>query len=177
MTSSTRVAPPVRPREVFEELNVPSALRLKRVLNARQIPYTSQEVDRLVRGETTRQAQAPRYKFDGKIAATDLNSLWFADLIDFTAAPSEDTGKDLGLRPTASGDKYILVVQDVFSRFLYTEALLDKRPQTVASAFQTILNSAGVVPKALRFDKGAEFGEPFQAVLAANNIAYTQKHK
>ena len=160
---------------VFEELNFPSAPRLKRVLTARGIPFNASEVDRLVRGETTRQVQAPTYRCDGKIAAADLNSRWFADLIDFTAAPSEETGKDVGLRPTASGERYILVVQDVFSRFLYTEALLDKRPATVAAAFQKILDRAGVVPKALVVDGGAEFGEPFQAVLSANNITYTQK--
>ena len=112
--------------EVFEELNFPSASRLKRVLDARNIPYNTGELERLVRGESTRQVQAPRYKFDGKIATADLNSRWFADLIDFSAAPSDDTGKDVGLRPTASGEKYILVVQDVFSRFLYTEALPNK---------------------------------------------------
>ena len=89
---------------VFEELNFPSAPRLKRVLAARGIPFNNQEVDRLVRGETTRQVQAPTYKFEGKIASSDLNSRWFADLIDFTAAPSADTGKDVGLRPTASGE-------------------------------------------------------------------------
>ena len=44
---------------VFEELNFPSAPRLKRVLAARGIPFNANEVDRLVRGETTRQVQAP----------------------------------------------------------------------------------------------------------------------
>ena len=92
-------------QEVFEELNFPSGPRLKRVLRSRNIPFAANEVDRLGRGETTRQVQAPRYKFDGKIAASDLNSRWFADLIDFTAAPSEGTGNDVGLRPTASGEK------------------------------------------------------------------------
>ena len=134
---------------MHEELNFPSAPRLKRVLTARGIPFTSSEVDRLVRGETTRQAQAPNYKFDGKIAVADINSRWFADLIDFTTAPSADTGKDVGSRPTASGERYILVVQDIFSRFLYTEALLDKRPATVAAAFQKVLDRASVVPEAL----------------------------
>ena len=164
-------------KEIFEELNFPSAPRLKRVLAARNIQFNANEVDQLVRGETTRQVQAPRYNFTGKIAASDLNSRWFADLIDFTAAPSEDAGKDVGLRPTASNEKYILVVQDVFSRFIWTEALLNKRPQTVAEAFQKILNKANVIPKALVSDGGAEFSGPFQAVLAANNITYTQKQK
>ena len=94
-------------KDIFEELNFPSAPRLKRVLTARGIPFDAKEVDRIVRGETTRQIQAPRYTCTGEIAASELNSRWFADLIDFTAAPSEDTGKDVGLRPTASNEKYI----------------------------------------------------------------------
>ena len=80
--------------------------------------------------------QTPQYKIDGKIATADLNNRWFADLIDFSAAPSEDTGKDVGLRPAASGERYIRVVQDVFSRFLCTAALPNKKPETVAAGFR-----------------------------------------
>ena len=134
--------------QVFEELNFPNASKLKRALTARGIAHDAREVDRLVRGETTRQVQAPCYKIDGKIAASRLHARWLADLIDFTAAPSADTGRDVGLRPTASGEKYILVVQDVFSRFIWTEATVDKRPSTVAIAFGKILQRAGSVPTA-----------------------------
>ena len=90
---------------VFEELNFPSAPRLKRVLADRGIPFNESEVDRIARGETARPVPAPTYKFDGKIAAADLNHRWFADLIDFTAAPSADTGNYVGPRPTASGER------------------------------------------------------------------------
>ena len=164
-------------QEVFEELNFPSASRLKKVLDARGIAYNAQEVGRLVQGETTRQVQAPRYKFDGKIAAANLNSRWFADLIDFTAAPSENTGKDVGLRPTASGEKYILVVQDVFSRFIWTEATVDKRPPTVANAFEKILERAGSVPASLTSDLGSEFSNQFRKLLETKGIDPRQKDK
>ena len=90
--------------QVFEDLKFPSATRLKRVLAARGIPFNASEVDRLVQRETTRQVQAPLYKFCGKIAASRLHSRWFADLIDFSAAPSASAGKDVGLRPTESGE-------------------------------------------------------------------------
>ena len=99
--------------QVFEELNFPSASRLKRVLDARNIPYNTRELERLVRGETTRQVQAPRYNFDGNTATSRLHSRLRADLIDFSASPSAGTGKDVGLRPTVPGEKYILVVQYV----------------------------------------------------------------
>ena len=88
--------------QVFDDLGYPSASKLRRVLTARGIPFNRSEVDRLVRKETTRQVQAPRYKFNGKIAASRLHSRWFADLIDFSAAPSASAGKDVGLRPTGS---------------------------------------------------------------------------
>ena len=74
--------------QVLEELNFPSAARLKRALTAREIPFDANEVDHLVRGGEVRQVQAPRYKFNGKIATTDLNSQWCVDLIDFTQSPS-----------------------------------------------------------------------------------------
>ena len=157
--------------QVFEELNFPSASRLKRVLDTRNIPYNTRELERLVRGETTRQVQAPRYKFDGEIAASRLHSRWFADLIDFSAAPSAGTGKDVGLRPTSSGEKYILVVQDVFSRVIWTEALINKRPTTVAATFKKILNKAGSVPAALTNDGGMEFSAEFKALLETKGIA------
>ena len=57
-------------------------------------------------------------------------------MIAFATAPTEHTGSYVGLRPHASGEKYILVVQDVFSRFIWTEATVDKRPPTVANAFE-----------------------------------------
>ena len=93
--------------EAFEELNFPSAPKLKRVLDSRGIPYERGEIEKLVKGETVRQVQAPTYGFDGKIAAHGLHDRWFCDLIDFTAAPS-DRGKRVGLGETKDGEQFIL---------------------------------------------------------------------
>ena len=151
--------------EVFEELNFPSSARLKRALTARGIPFDANEVDALTRGEAVRQVQAPRYTFGGKIAATDINSRWCVDLIDFTQSPS------------TAGEKYIRVAQDVFSRFLYTEALVDKSPRTVIAAFKTILDKAGVLPKIVMSDGATEFGRLFQIMLTSNGMMYEQARK
>lgn len=94
----------VDPEEVFEELQFPSASRLKRVLTACGIAYNAKEVDRRVRGDTAHQVQAPRYKWCGERTVFDLDSCWFADLMRFSEAPTEDTVQDVGLRPTASCD-------------------------------------------------------------------------
>ena len=52
--------------------------------------------------------QAPAPLLKGKIAAKHLHELWFADLIDFTQTPTKSA-------------TYILVVQYVFSRMIWTE--------------------------------------------------------
>ena len=77
--------------------------------------------------QSVRQVQAPRYKFDGKIAADGINDRWFCDLIDFTAAPT-DGGVSVGLHPVARS-KYILACPDVFPRLLYTQPLESKAPR------------------------------------------------
>ena len=61
------------PEEVFEELNFPSAQKLKRVLDDRKIAYDKKDVERLVKREAVRQVQAPSYKFEGRIAANGIN--------------------------------------------------------------------------------------------------------
>ena len=114
---------------VYEELNAPSVNKLYKVMKDRGHAVTRKVVTAFVKGQTERQVQAPSYDFKGKIAAQDLNVRWFADLIDFTAAPSKQTR-----------DMYILCVQDVFSRKLYTEPLVNKLPETVRDGFIQILN-------------------------------------
>jgi hypothetical protein len=162
--------------EVFGELNYPSLQKLRKVLDSRGIAYDRKEIEKLVRREAVRQVQAPAYKFDGKIAAHGINDRWFCDLIDFTAAPS-DRGKRTGLGETKEGEVYILVVQDVFSRFLWTEALTSKQPGVVAKAFEDIMTRAGAKPKSLTSDLGPEFQGPFEQALKAKGIEVYTKRK
>ena len=159
--------------EVFEELNYPSASVLKRVLKARGIPFDAKEVEAIAKGEAVRQVQAPTPQADGKIAADNLNDLWFADLIDLTAAPS-DGSKKFDLKPVG-GEKYILVVQRVFDRMLWTKALRSKRSQDVVGAFRQILEEAGAKPTNLTTDKGGEFEADFKRYVEAQGINYRTK--
>jgi len=161
-------------RKVSEELNNPSAPKLYRVLQSRGSKISRKEVDDFVRTQSERQVQAPPYKFQGKIAAHELNDRWFTDLIDFTAAPS-DGGQKTALTPTKDGEKYVLVVQDVFSRKLFTRALMNKRPETVATAFREILDEAGAKPNSCTSDMGAEFGSSFVKMLEREGIRAAHK--
>jgi hypothetical protein len=162
--------------EVFEELNFPSLQKLRSVLDSRGIAYDRKEIEKLVKREAVRQVQAPAYKFDGKIAAHGINARWFCDLVDFTAAPS-DRGKRTGLGETKEGEVYILVVQDVFSRFLWTEATTSKSPEIILAAFEKILSRAGAQPRSCTSDMGTEFKGPFEQALKAKGIEVFTKRK
>ena len=121
-----------------------------------------------------RQVQAPTYKYDGKIAAGDLGDRWFVDLIDFTAAPSGG-GKKTLMRGTKDNEACVLVVQDVFSRFLWAEALVTRTPEEVAQAFEKILQRAGITPHSLTSDVGPEWTGEFARMLDSEGIVSFKK--
>ena len=116
------------------------------------------------------ESRAPTKSKQGKIVALSIHERWMADLIDLTAQPS-------GSDKNASGSKdvpqqafrYILVVQNVFSRELYVKPLKTKEPETVTQAFKTILD-ANFKPGRLDTDNGAEFQGPFHDLLELSLI-------
>ena len=92
-------------QQKFDELNAPSASKLLAALRAEGHAMTKKTVSAFVAKQSVRQVQAPRYKFDGKIAADGINDRWFCDLIDFTAAPT-DGGKSVGCTPTQDSSTF-----------------------------------------------------------------------
>ena len=131
--------------QVFEDLNYPGLARLKKALKNRNIPFTNDEVERLVKGETVRQVQQAAPIFNGKVASHYLHYEWQADLIDWTTHPSK------------KGEKFILIVQDIFSRVIWAEALETKKPSEVLHAFKQIEQNIGQLPDRLTTDAGSEF--------------------
>ena len=74
-----------------------------------------------------------------------LDDLWQADLADFQLYAREN-----------KGHKYILMVIDCFSKFLWTAPLKDKSGPTVKTALTKIFSGARL-PKNLQTDQGKEF--------------------
>ena len=123
-------------RQVFQELNRPGIDRLRTALRARGINASYNEVSSIVRGDEAKQLFAPRQRYEGRIASSNINERWAADLIDFTAQPSPPY-------------THILIVQDIFSRKIYARPLRGTTPQEVTAAFRGILPEARVNPKEL----------------------------
>ena len=150
---------------IYEELNRPSAAKLKIALKKEGVAFAAKDIDALTRKDMGRQLLAPRAHYKGKIVATDINERWAADLLDYTSNPSKK-----------GGEQYILVAQDIFTRKLYARALLKNDPRTVASAFKEILQQAKDSPEELNTDKGGEFtGNAFQVALRDLKIRHRLK--
>jgi hypothetical protein len=96
-----------------------------------------------------------------KYQTSGIDDLWQADLAEMSDTASEN-----------GGVKYLLVVIDVFSKFLWVEPMTDKRAVTCISAFERILDRASPrQPMYLMTDKGTEFAS-FKNRLKERKISY-----
>ena len=121
-------------------------------------------VDAFVKAQETRQVFAPAPKSNGKVTSSSIDSTWQVDLIDFKQL---DAAKN-------DGHRVILVVADVFSRYVWATPLKEKTQATVAAAFKGIMAS-GRTPAEVDSDGGAEFSGLFDSLLREKGIAHRVK--
>jgi len=81
-----------------------------------------------------------------KYIVKGIDSLWQADLADFKSIAKWN-----------NGNSYVLVVIDVFSKYVWAEPVKNKEAKTTLEAFRKILNRDQRVPKNFMTDKGREF--------------------
>ena len=116
--------------EIFEDLNFPSATKLRAALLKKGFKARIKDVEQFVKSQTPTQlfAKAPKYR--GKIIASRPNDRWVLDFIDFTAEPSGEF-------------KYILLIQDIFSRKLWATAQEEKVMASVAQELENLFADTG----------------------------------
>ena len=102
-----------------------------------------------------------------KVYAPEIDSLWEADL-----AFVQDVAKE------NDGVNYLLVVIDVFSKYVWVRAMKNKAAHSLLEVFDSML-SEGRKPEKLRTNKGTEFmKESFQQYLKKKNIhVYTANNE
>ena len=94
-----------------------------------------------------------------KVITTGIDDQWDADLMDMSSLSKENDGY-----------MYILVVIDIFSKYLWMRPLKDKKGESVTHEFRDILQD-GRFPSRLRTDKGQEFrSRTFNALLKEKEI-------
>lgn len=95
-----------------------------------------------------------------RVILKGIDDLWQADLAEFTLFPKQNRGY-----------KYILVVIDCFSKFVWTVSLKNKSGDVVTKAFKEIFNKSKRKPVNLQTDQGKEFyNSLFQQLMKSNQI-------
>ena len=87
------------------------------------------------------------------------------DLIDLKYSPSRFRGKGPRF-------KYILIVIDVMSRFVWSAPLLNKEPGTVAPILRRLISSMDKRPVFIFSDKGNEFTGEVETLLEEKDIIH-----
>jgi transposase InsO family protein len=94
-----------------------------------------------------------------KVLCRGLNYQWQADLMEVQEIAKEN-----------KNFRYLLAVIDCFSRYAYVLPLKDKKAETTARAFESLISPTNK-PINLQTDQGKEFtGAPFKTMCAKYNI-------
>ena len=138
---------------LYKQLSYPSAARFKAALAKRGIRVPDSFVQQLVKEQGSRQLFAPLPRFKGKVTAQHVDERWASDVVDFQSKTS-----------AKGAPIYMLLVQDIFSRFLFAEALRSKAE--VEAAFLRIMKRTNRKPVQLNTDSSSEYtNRSFQAML------------
>jgi len=148
---------------VYKELSYPSAAKFKAALTKRGLNVPDAFVRQLVGEQGSRQLVAPPPRFTGKVTAQQVDDRWAGDVLDLQSKTRKQ-----------GAPVYILLVQDIFSRFLFATALRSKAE--VEAAFLRLLRDTKRKPQELNTDLGSEFmNASFQAMLEREGIYHVPK--
>jgi hypothetical protein len=145
--------------DLYVKYNYPSIDKFKKILKANGIIYTSKEVTEFIKKQSIQQVHKPVQNVKAKqkyIVALDIGEMLQIDLLDYQKYSTKN-----------SGNKYIFIAVDIFSRFAYAVPIKSKEPKNVLEAFKTI----PFIPKAIFSDSGNEFKGVFSTYLKQNNVA------
>lgn len=95
-----------------------------------------------------------------RVLIKGLDDLFQADLVELIPFARENKGY-----------RYILVVIDVFSKYVWVEAVKNKTGEEISKAMRKILNTNNRISKNLQTDMGKEFyNKNFQELMRKNKI-------
>ena len=108
-----------------------------------------------------------KYYATNKTDVYHIDDIWSLDILDL---------KDYGPENNR-GYRYVLVIIDNFSKFVWTVPLKNKNAQTIRDSFENILINSKRKPNLIESDRGKEFyNNIFQDFLNKNNIKLYSKN-
>ena len=97
-----------------------------------------------------------------KIYVSRIDEQWEIDLLDYTNFSRQN-----------SGVKYLLVIIDVFSKYLFALPLKTKKADEIVAAFVKLFRTSGRIPSKIRSDRGLEFeNSKFRQMCKEYNINF-----
>ena len=131
-----------------EDLNVRDARKLYQMAKARDMGVTQEMARRALASDVARQVFRQPNRTEGKSAAEQPNDRFQADLVDFSTNAK-----------SSSGNKFIVLVTDTFTRETEGKAVKTKQPGKVGPAVKQALNELadGRRDYVVSTDKGGEF--------------------
>lgn len=103
-----------------------------------------------------------------RILTKGIDDLWGCDLLDMSKYVNENK-----VPRTNTGYKFLLVVIDTFSKYLFLEPLQSKHGSRASQGFEKILKNSGRCPNLLHVDQGKEFfNKNFRAVCKNHGIDF-----
>ena len=98
-----------------------------------------------------------------KIIYDHIDEIWSIDLADFSDYKTSNN----------KGFRYIFIVIDDFSKYLWAIPLKNKYSQTITNEFSNILTTSNRKPIKIESDRGSEFyNSIFQNFLKSKNIQH-----
>ena len=109
-------------------------------------------------------SKAPKKNYaTNKIVYNSIDEIWSIDLADFSDYKTTNN----------KGFRYIFIIIDNFSKYLWAIPLKNKYSQTITNEFSNILSKSKRKPLKKESDRGTEFyNSIFQNFLKAKNIQY-----
>lgn len=136
-------------KKTYEDFSTSAGLGIQKfyeVLSDKYLGVTRAACrDFLMKQEAFQQTRHFQKKVNRPVLSRGVDYLWSMDLVDMNRFAWAN-----------NGNKYILVVVDVFSRFVYTFPLKHKTAKDVADNLRKIM-TAEHTPKHLQSDNGGEF--------------------
>ena len=113
-------------------------------------------------------SKPPRRKYPtNKIVYNHVDEIWSIDLADFSDYKTSNN----------KGFRYIFIVIDNYSKYLWAIPLKNKYSQTITNEFSNILTTSKRKPLKIESDRGTEFyNSIFQNLLKSKNIHHYSRY-
>ena len=113
-------------------------------------------------------SKAPKKNYPtNKITYNSIDEIWSIDLADFSDYKTSNN----------KGFRYIFIVIDNFSKYLWAIPLKNKYSQTITNGFANILSTSKRKPLKIESDRGSEFyNSIFQSFLKSKNIQHYSRN-